>query len=55
MIKRFVGGYLGASNERNMMEELIKNGPLVVSFEPSYDFSLYKSGIYHSVDVNEFY
>ena len=34
------------------MEELNKNGPLVVSFEPSYDFMSYSSGVYHSVDAN---
>lgn len=29
-----------------MMEEIKKNGPIVVSFEPDYAFMLYKSGIY---------
>lgn len=32
-----------------MIEELYKNGPLVVSFEPDYNFMFYKSGIYHSL------
>jgi hypothetical protein len=32
-----------------MMEELYKNGPLVISFEPDYNFMMYKSGIYHSI------
>ena len=35
------------------MEELLNYGPLVVSFEPTYDFMHYNSGIYHSVDANE--
>ena len=35
------------------MQELISNGPLVVSFEPGYDLMHYSSGIYHSIDVNE--
>lgn len=35
------------------MQELLSNGPLVVSFEPNYDFMHYNSGIYHSVDANE--
>jgi cathepsin C len=35
-----------------MMEELYNNGPFVVSFEPEYDFILYKSGIYHKVENN---
>ena len=48
---RFVGGSYGKSNEREMMLELQKNGPIVVSFEPSYDFMYYSSGIYHSVDA----
>lgn len=26
----------------------MKNGPVVLSFEPSYDFMYYESGIYHS-------
>ena len=32
------------------MEELKKNGPIVVSFEPDYNFMMYKSGIYHTID-----
>lgn len=32
------------------MKELYENGPLVVSFEPDYNFMMYKSGIYHSID-----
>jgi cathepsin C len=33
-----------------MMEELYKNGPIVVSFEPDYNFMMYKSGVYHSFE-----
>jgi cathepsin C len=50
---RFIGGSYGKSNEREMMLELQKNGPIVVSFEPSYDFMYYQSGIYHSVNAAE--
>lgn len=32
------------------MTELKENGPIVVSFEPDYNFMMYKSGIYHSID-----
>lgn len=32
------------------MSELMQNGPIVVSFEPDYNFMMYKSGIYHSID-----
>ncbi len=34
------------------MEELYRHGPFVVSFEPDYDFLLYKSGVYHKLDKN---
>ncbi len=34
-----------------MMLEIKKNGPIVVSFEPKYDFMFYKHGIYHSVEA----
>lgn len=34
-----------------MMEEIQKNGPIVVSFEPGMDFMYYNEGIYHSVDA----
>lgn len=32
-----------------MMEEL-KKGPIVVSFEPDYNFMMYKGGVYHAFD-----
>lgn len=50
---RFVGGSYGKSNEREMMLEIQKNGPIVVSFEPNYDFMYYTSGVYHSVPAAE--
>ena len=34
-----------------MMEEIKANGPIVVSFEPSYLFMMYKKGIFHELDV----
>lgn len=30
------------------MAEIFHNGPVTMSFEPSYDFMYYESGIYHS-------
>lgn len=33
-----------------MMKELYENGPFVVSFEPDYNFMLYQSGVFHSVE-----
>eukprot|EP01017_Pseudomicrothorax_dubius_P003919 TRINITY_DN1067_c0_g1_i1.p1 TRINITY_DN1067_c0_g1~~TRINITY_DN1067_c0_g1_i1.p1 ORF type:complete len:550 (+),score=154.87 TRINITY_DN1067_c0_g1_i1:109-1758(+) len=47
---RFIGGSYGKANEREMMEEIMNKGPIVVSFEPGYDFMMYRKGIYHSVD-----
>eukprot|EP01017_Pseudomicrothorax_dubius_P006970 TRINITY_DN120_c0_g1_i1.p1 TRINITY_DN120_c0_g1~~TRINITY_DN120_c0_g1_i1.p1 ORF type:complete len:539 (+),score=148.03 TRINITY_DN120_c0_g1_i1:139-1755(+) len=47
---RFIGGAYGKANERDMMLEIKKNGPIVVSFEPGYDFMMYKKGVYHSVN-----
>lgn len=41
-----VGGAYGDSNEELMMREIMKNGPIVASFEPSYEFMVYDSGIY---------
>jgi cathepsin C len=47
---RYIGGSYGKCSQKSMMEELYKNGPIVVSFEPDYNFMMYKSGIYHSID-----
>lgn len=44
----YVGGAYGSCNERNIMEEVYKNGPIVLSLEPDYSFMFYKSGIYQS-------
>jgi len=44
----YVGGSYGKCDEKAMIEELEKNGPFVVSFEPPYDFMHYQSGIYES-------
>ena len=42
----YVGGAYGKTNEQNLMEDLYKNGPIVVSFEPDYSFMVYSSGVY---------
>jgi cathepsin C len=42
----YIGGYYGASTEQNMLEELLKNGPITVNFQVLSDFYFYKSGIY---------
>jgi cathepsin C len=49
---RYLGGSYGQCSQKIMMDELMKNGPIVVSFEPDYNFMMYKSGIYHSIDNN---
>jgi hypothetical protein len=38
-----IGGSYGHCNQRDMMIEL-KNGPIVVSFEPDYAFMMYSKG-----------
>jgi len=44
----YVGGYYGGSEEHLIKEELMANGPVVMSFEPREDFMYYKSGVYKS-------
>ena len=41
----YVGGSYGACNEQLMKEELVKNGPMAVSFEVYKDFQAYKVGL----------
>lgn len=48
----YVGGAYGKCNEREIMKEIKENGPLVLSFEPDYQFMFYKDGIYKSPDEN---
>lgn len=50
---KFIGGAYGKTTEREMMEEIMNHGPIVVSFEPAYDFMYYSSGVYHSVDAED--
>ena len=46
---KYIGGSYGKCSEYNIMQEVLKNGPIVVSFEPDYLFMHYKKGIYKSV------
>lgn len=48
----YVGGHYGAADENNLLEELKKNGPFVVSIAPDYGFTSYSSGIYDSSTQN---
>merc|ERR1712187_620030 len=40
----YVGGFYGGSDEDLIRRELVKGGPLVMSFEPKEDFMYYRSG-----------
>ena len=43
----YIGGFYGACNEDLMKIELLRNGPIAVSFEVYSDFFSYKKGVYH--------
>jgi cathepsin C len=43
---RYIGGWYGNSSSAEMMLELWKKGPLVVSFEPTDDFMFYSGGVF---------
>lgn len=45
---KFIGGVYGKSTEKNIMEEIYKNGPVVMNFEPQFDFMFYGGGVYFS-------
>lgn len=49
----FIGGSFGKSNAKDMMIELMNNGPIVVSFEPTTEFMYYEGGVYKSLDVQD--
>jgi len=49
----YVGGFYGACNEVLMRLELLKNGPIAVSFEVYSDFKNYKGGIYHHTGLTD--
>lgn len=45
----YVGGYYGGASEQEIMRELVRDGPLVASFEPQNDLMYYTGGVYHNV------
>eukprot|EP00929_Paragymnodinium_shiwhaense_P000522 TRINITY_DN10075_c0_g3_i1.p2 TRINITY_DN10075_c0_g3~~TRINITY_DN10075_c0_g3_i1.p2 ORF type:complete len:598 (+),score=159.03 TRINITY_DN10075_c0_g3_i1:134-1795(+) len=45
---RYVGSFYGGANEREIMEEVFKHGPVAVGMRVDEDFSFYDSGIYAS-------
>lgn len=50
---RYVGGFYGACNEVLMKMELVKNGPMAVSFMVYNDFMHYKGGVYHHTGLQD--
>ena len=42
----YIGGYYGGCNEELMRIELVKNGPIAVSFEAYPDLRPYSHGVY---------
>jgi C1A family cysteine protease len=49
----YLGGSYGRCDEQSMIEELDKNGPFVISFEPSYTFMMYKQGIFQGTPAEK--
>ncbi|XP_068601538.1 dipeptidyl peptidase 1 [Brachionichthys hirsutus] len=49
----YVGGFYGGCSEAAMMLELVRNGPMAVSFEVYPDFMHYKRGIYHHTGLTD--
>jgi cathepsin C len=47
---KYIGGSYGKCTEKTILEEVHKHGPIVVSFEPDYNFMMYKTGIYHEIE-----
>lgn len=50
---RYVGSWYGNSTEKEIMEELVHKGPLVLSFEPADDFMFYSDGVYESAETEK--
>jgi len=50
---RYVGGSYGKSTVREIMFEIKNNGPIILNFEPTYDFMHYGGGIYHSGEQSD--
>ncbi len=44
----YVGGSYGKCDEKQIMQEVYKYGPIVLSLEPDYSFMFYRSGVYQS-------
>ena len=49
----YIGGESEKASEREIMLEIMHNGPVVMNFEPTFAFSYYEGGIYHSKEAND--
>lgn len=49
---RYIGGGYGLGSERDIMLEIMANGPIIMNFEPTFEFMYYTTGIYHSHDAD---
>ena len=49
----YIGGFYGACSEPQMRLEVIKNGPIAISFEVYSDFQSYKGGIYQHTGLKD--
>ncbi|CAL1287405.1 unnamed protein product [Larinioides sclopetarius] len=51
---KYIGGFYGGCNEELMKLELVKNGPIAVSFMVYSDFQQYSGGIYHHTGIENY-
>ncbi|GIY48332.1 dipeptidyl peptidase 1 [Caerostris darwini] len=51
---KYIGGFYGGCNEDLMKMELVKNGPIAVSFMVYDDFFQYSGGIYHFTGIQNY-
>ncbi len=47
----YIGGFYGACNEKDMMEEIFKNGPIVIAINAPPDLFYYSGGVYQHGQV----
>lgn len=47
----YIGGFYGGCNEELMMEALVSEGPLAVSFMVYNDFYTYSGGVYKHTGI----
>lgn len=47
----YIGGYYGNTNERDMLLDLVNNGPFAAGFEASFDFMHYDTGVFAPLNL----